>query len=89
MEPQDFAAATTQVRPSALREVALRVPAVKWTDVGGLDDVKAQLQEMVEWPQKHPEALARLGAKVCEFLLLQNPFPAIQCYALFICHNSQ
>lgn len=49
------------VRPSALREVAVEVPTAGWADVGGLEDVKQQLQEVVTLPQRHPEALARLG----------------------------
>ena len=59
----DFRVAETQVRPSAMREVALEVPNVRWADVGGLEGVKQRLQEAVEWPQRHANALARLGAK--------------------------
>ena len=58
----DFRVAETRVRPSAMREVALEVPKVRWGDVGGLDGVKQRLQEAVQWPHLHPEALARLGA---------------------------
>lgn len=57
-------AAQTRVRPSAMREVALELPAVRWADVGGLADVKQRLREAVEWPQRHPDALKRLGARV-------------------------
>lgn len=56
--------AQTLVRPSALREQALELPAVRWADVGGLADIKQRLAEAVEWPQRHPDALARLGARV-------------------------
>ena len=59
----DFRVAETRVRPSAMREVALEVPKVCWGDVGGLDGVKQRLQEAVQWPHLHPEALARLGAQ--------------------------
>ena len=59
----DFRVAETRVRPSAMREVALEVPKVRWGDVGGLDGVKQRLQEAVQWPHLHPEALARLGAQ--------------------------
>ena len=59
----DFKVAETRVRPSAMREVALEVPKVRWGDVGGLDGVKQRLQEAVQWPHLHPEALARLGAQ--------------------------
>ena len=40
----------------------VQVPHVTWADVGGLDDVKLRLQEAVQWPHLHPEALERLGA---------------------------
>ena len=60
----DMRAAQTRVRPSAMREVALELPAVRWADVGGLADVKQRLREAVEWPQRHPDALKRLGARV-------------------------
>jgi len=64
VELEDFQAAQTRVRPSAMREVALELPKVCWGDVGGLDAIKQRLREAVEWPQKHPELLKRLGAKV-------------------------
>ena len=60
---EDFRAAQTRVRPSAMREVALELPRVAWGDVGGLDAIKQRLKEAVEWPQKRPELLQRLGAK--------------------------
>lgn len=47
-----------------MREAALEVPSVRWADVGGLEDVKARLQEAVEWPQQHGDALKRIGAQV-------------------------
>lgn len=59
----DFLEALKVVRPSALREVLIEVPNVKWDDVGGLTDVKQELIEAVEWPLKHPEAFSRLGVK--------------------------
>ena len=65
----DMRVAQTRVRPSAMREVALELPAVRWADVGGLADVKQRLREAVEWPQRHPEALKRLGARVSIFVL--------------------
>ena len=47
-----------------MREVALELPSVTWADVGGHAAIKQRLKEAVEWPQKHPEMLARMGAKV-------------------------
>jgi hypothetical protein len=51
----DFDAARCEVEPSAIREVFVEVPNVGWDDVGGLDDVKRELVEAVEWPLKHAE----------------------------------
>jgi len=53
--------ALKSVRPSALREVEVDVPAVRWTDIGGNTEVKNALKEAVEWPLRHPEAFARMG----------------------------
>ena len=64
MTAADFAAARPAIRPSALREVALELPRVRWADVGGLDDVKASLQEAVQWPLAHAASFERLRAKV-------------------------
>ncbi|MEM2245206.1 MAG: CDC48 family AAA ATPase [Thermofilum sp.] len=55
----DFFEALKDVQPSALREVYIEVPEVRWDDIGGLEDVKQQLREAVEWPLKHPEAYER------------------------------
>ncbi len=51
---RDFYEALKMVEPSALREVLLEVPNVRWNDIGGLEDVKEQLREAVEWPLKYP-----------------------------------
>ncbi len=76
---EDFKAALTRVRPSAMREVALELPRVAWGDVGGLEGIKQRLKEAVEWPQKHPEVLARLGAKVGLRLHLRSSLIAQGC----------
>jgi len=60
---KDFARALGIVRPSALREVLVEIPDVKWTDIGGLEDVKQELKEAVEWPLKNPESFKNLGVK--------------------------
>jgi 26S proteasome subunit P45 family len=70
---QDFIDALKVVRPSAMREVLIQVPNVKWIDVGGLDDVKQELMEAVEWPLKHKEAFTRLGVKPPKGVLLYGP----------------
>ncbi len=58
---RDFYEALKMVEPSALREVLLEVPNVHWDDVGGLEEVKEELREAVEWPLKYPEAFLGLG----------------------------
>jgi len=69
----DFKNALKVVRPSAMREVLVEVPEVKWTDVGGLDFVKQELKEAVEWPFKHPGSFKRLGIKPPKGILLYGP----------------
>ena len=59
----DFKAALKEIQPSALREVLVQVPDVKWDDVGGLGDVKQELVEAVEWPLKHPESFKKFGVR--------------------------
>ncbi|MBI3027129.1 CDC48 family AAA ATPase [Candidatus Woesearchaeota archaeon] len=66
----DFKEALKVVRPSALREVLVEIPNVKWMDIGGLANVKQELIEAVEWPLKHPEAFKRLGVKPPKGILL-------------------
>ena len=60
---EDFKNAQKEIQPSALREVLVQIPDIKWDDVGGLDDVKQELKEAVEWPLKHPETFQRLGIR--------------------------
>jgi transitional endoplasmic reticulum ATPase len=67
---KDFKEALKVVRPSALREVLVEVPNVKWSDVGGLEDVKQELIEAVEWPLKYPDSFKRLGVKPPKGILL-------------------
>ncbi len=67
---QDFKEALKVVRPSALREVFVEIPNIKWDDVGGLESVKQELKEAVEWPLKHPESFRRLGVKPPKGVLL-------------------
>ncbi|MBU1204966.1 MAG: CDC48 family AAA ATPase [Nanoarchaeota archaeon] len=67
---KDFARALSIVRPSALREVFVEIPDVKWTDIGGLEDVKQELKEAVEWPLKNPESFKNLGVKPPKGILI-------------------
>ncbi|XP_020219674.1 calmodulin-interacting protein 111 [Cajanus cajan] len=70
---EDFQKARMKIRPSAMREVILEVPKVNWEDVGGQKEVKAQLMEAVEWPQKHHEAFNRIGTRPPTGVLLFGP----------------
>ena len=67
---KDFKGALRLVRPSALREVMVEVPNVKWKDIGGMEDFKQELKEAVEWPLKNPDAFKRLGIKPPKGILL-------------------
>jgi transitional endoplasmic reticulum ATPase len=68
----DFEAALREVEPSAIREVFVEVPNVGWDDVGGLDDVKRELIESVEWPLKHAEIFKTAGIKPPRGILLSG-----------------
>ena len=70
---RDFYEALKMIEPSALREVLLEVPNVHWDDIGGLEDVKEELREAVEWPLKYPEAFAGLGINPPKGILLYGP----------------
>ena len=69
----DFKEALKFVRPSAMREVLVEVPNVKWDSVGGMEDVKQELREAVEWPLNHPEVFKRLGVNPPKGILLYGP----------------
>lgn len=66
----DFANAMNEIQPSALREVFLEVPNVKWSDIGGLEDVKRELQEAIELPLKKPEVFQKMGIRPIRGILL-------------------
>jgi transitional endoplasmic reticulum ATPase len=61
LSQDDFKESLKVVRPSAMREVLIEIPNIKWTDIGGLEEVKQELIEAVEWPLKKKEAFSRLG----------------------------
>lgn len=69
----DFETAMAEVSPSALREVLVEKPNVKWDDVGGLEKVKARLREAVEAPLKHPEVFTEMGIRSPKGVLLFGP----------------
>lgn len=70
---KDFENALNMVEPSAMREVLIEIPNVKWKDVGGLDDVKEALKEVVEWPLKYPKSFTNIGIKPPTGVLLYGP----------------
>jgi len=69
----DFRDALKEVRPSALREVQVQIPNVDWDDVGGLDELKEELREAVEWPIKHKEAFEYVDIEAPKGILLHGP----------------
>jgi transitional endoplasmic reticulum ATPase len=69
----DFLAALREVEPSAIREVFVEVPDVRWQDVGGLAAVKDRLREAVEWPLKYAHIFKRAGIKPPKGILLSGP----------------
>ena len=68
----DFSKALMEVIPSGMREVFIENPDVKWEDIGGLDEVKRELQEAVEWPMKYPGLYDKLGHKMPRGILLHG-----------------
>jgi len=70
---EDFTKALIEVTPSGMREVFIENPDVKWDDVGGLKEVKQELQEAVEWPMKYPGLYDKLGHKMPRGILLHGP----------------
>ncbi|HXG14297.1 MAG TPA: CDC48 family AAA ATPase [Candidatus Nitrosotenuis sp.] len=70
---EDFKEALKDVRPSALREVLVQIPNVTWDDVGGLDSLKEELKEAVEWPLKHKEAFEYVDVSPPKGILLHGP----------------
>jgi transitional endoplasmic reticulum ATPase len=69
----DFLGALREIQPSAVREVFIEVPNVKWTDVGGLEEVKQELVEVVEWPLKKQDSFRRIGITPPRGVLIWGP----------------
>ncbi len=70
---QDFKNALKEVKPSALREVFVEIPNVSWDDIGGLEDLKDELKESIEWPLKHKEAFEYVDIRTPKGILLYGP----------------
>src|SRR5207245_238245 len=69
----DFLDALKEVEPSAMREVLVEIPDIKWEDIGGLENVKEELREAIEWPLKYPDVFTTVSATPPKGLLLYGP----------------
>ena len=69
----DFDNALREITPSALREVYIEIPNVKWDSIGGLEKAKRELKEAVELPLKNPEAFTKFGIRPVRGILLYGP----------------
>ena len=69
----DFTYASTEVEPSAVRELFVDVPEVRWKEVGGLDYAKKRLIETVEWPLHYPHLFEKTATKPAKGILLSGP----------------
>ena len=69
----DFENALKEIVPSAMREVYLETPDVKWSEIGGLENVKRELQEAVEWPLKFSDLYKAIGYSMPKGVLLFGP----------------
>ncbi|WP_214658719.1 CDC48 family AAA ATPase [Candidatus Formimonas warabiya] len=70
---EDFFAALKEVEPSATRELTVEVPRVQWKDVGGLQEVKKQLQEAIEWPFQYEQLFKWAKIDLPKGILLYGP----------------
>jgi transitional endoplasmic reticulum ATPase len=73
IQKSDFKEALKEVQPSALREVLVQVPDIKWDDIGGLESAKQELREAVEWPLKYPESFDKFGVTPPRGVLIYGP----------------
>jgi len=73
VKKEDFNDALKLVEPSALREVFVEIPNVKWEDIGGLEGIKQELKEVVEWPMKYPDEYEKFGITPSRGILLFGP----------------
>jgi transitional endoplasmic reticulum ATPase len=74
VKSDDFNLALSEIKPSALREVFVEIPMITWDQVGGLDDVKQELKEIVEWPSKYPALFDYMNTVVPRGILLSERF---------------
>jgi transitional endoplasmic reticulum ATPase len=70
---EDFQTAMTEVGPSAMREVMIERPNVHWDDIGGLEDVKRELKEAIEWPLKYGKTMEKAKLRGTKGIMLTGP----------------
>jgi len=70
---EDFEEALKEIEPSSMREVLVELPAVNWSDLGGLGSLKQELIEAIEWPLKRPEKFRQMGVRPPKGVLLYGP----------------
>ena len=70
---EDFENALREIEPSAMREVLVEIPHITWDDVGGLDAVRQEIQEVIEWPLKNPQKFEKMGIIPPKGILLYGP----------------
>jgi transitional endoplasmic reticulum ATPase len=70
---EDFLVAMRSIQPSLMREVIVEIPEVRWSDIGGLDDIKQELRESIEWPMKYPHVFEKMGIEPPKGILLFGP----------------
>lgn len=73
VEQKHFKVALEQSNPSAFRETAVEIPNVSWKDIGGLENVKRELQETVQYPVEHPEKFEKFGMQPSKGVLFYGP----------------
>jgi transitional endoplasmic reticulum ATPase len=70
---EDFLVAMKSIQPSLMREVIVEIPEVHWSDIGGLEEVKQELRESIEWPMKYPHVFEKMGIEPPKGILLFGP----------------
>ncbi|ADD08216.1 CDC48 family AAA ATPase [Candidatus Aciduliprofundum boonei] len=70
---EDFMDAYREMQPSTMREVLIEKPNIHWDDIGGLEQVKQELREVVEWPMKYRKLFAHMKVKIPKGILLYGP----------------
>ncbi|MFW5902578.1 MAG: CDC48 family AAA ATPase [archaeon] len=73
VKKKDFEEAFKEVQPSAMREVFVEKPNVSWSDIGGLEETKEKIKELIEWPIKYPEKFRELGIETPKGIFLYGP----------------